>query len=124
MKKRKLKKKNILVLLCLILIISIVLIFLFLKKDKYINKIEGTWTTDNVTVYQFNDDNTGTLILPLKNYKFVYKIDEKSLFIDFENEKSEDSEYTYTFEDDKLILEGKNGKFTFSKYEENKKSKK
>lgn len=116
-RRRKIKKKPIIILISIILIIIIVicLIYTLPKAKKETNNIIGTWTTDNVTKYKFNKDNTGKLITSLNSYDFVYELKDDSLFIDFKNEKSTDSKYTYHFETDKLILEGENGKFTFSK---------
>ena len=107
-------KKKIIVMIVLILIVvcAIIALLLGLRKTPKTSLI-GTWTTDGVTIYKFNKDNTGNLIVSLKEYQFTYEIDKNTLKIDFKNEKSEDSEYTYTFEDNKLILEGDNGKFTF-----------
>ena len=118
MKKIKKKKKNIklVFLLLIIFIISLIVFSIIFKKDnKYSDKIFGKWTTDEVTVYKFNDDNTGELILPLSKYKFNYEIKKDSLFIDFEDSKSEDINYTYTIKDNKLYLKGKNGEFKFKK---------
>ena len=50
-------------------------------------------------------------------FPFTYKINADTLEIDFENEKSTDSKYTYKFDDNKLILNGDNGTFTFIKKE-------
>lgn len=114
-KKKKLKKKPITILI--ILIIALVLIFTIIIP--YLNspkrKLIGSWTTDGVTIYKFNKNNTGSLRVSLSEYDFTYKIDKKELFIDFENEKSTDSKYTYSFEDGKLILKGENGEFIFTR---------
>ena len=102
-----------LVLVVVALAALIMLIMGLKKSDK--DSIVGTWTTDGVTVYQFNKNNTGLLIVSLKEYEFTYKIKDDTLEIDFKNERSTDSKYTYTFEDNKLILKGDNGTFTFIK---------
>ena len=79
------------------------------------NSIIGEWTTDGVTIYEFNKDNTGKLKVSLGEYDFDYIIKEDKISIDFINEKSEDSEYTYTLNKDKLVLKGKNGTFNFKR---------
>ena len=112
MKKLKRIKKFLLVVLLIIIIIFIALLFLLPRKG---NDLIGTWTTDDVTVYQFNKGGTGALIVPLGTYDFTYKTEKDKLSIDFESEESIDYEYKYYFKDDKLILEGTNGKFTFKK---------
>ena len=113
--KKKFKKKLILTIIIVIVLIVIVIVKFTLNDSK---RIIGLWTTDGVTVYEFNKDNTGTLILPLSKYKFTYKIEKKKLYIDFENEKSEDSEYEYSFSKKKLILNGDNGTYIFSRKED------
>ena len=100
----------------IILIIAIILtISSFGKNKNNQNNFIGSWTNDGITVYKFNKDNTGELIVSLTEYEFTYKIEDKTLYIDFENEKSTDSQYSYSFEKDKLILKGDNGTFTFTK---------
>ena len=115
-------KKKIIVMLILIVIviISIIMLLLGLRKTPQ-SSIIGSWTTDGVTIYEFSKHNKGKLIASLKEYEFTYKIDNDTLAIDFKNEKSKDTTYTYTFEDNKLILEGENGRFTFIKKDDKKK---
>ena len=116
-KRKKIKIKNIII-LCIILIIIIAIFicsFKFTKKKEGTNKLIGEWTTDNITIYKFNKNNTGVLIVPLSEYKFSYKIEKIILSIDFEDDKYEDTKYKYSFEDSKLILKGNNGKFVFKK---------
>lgn len=100
----------------LILIVSLAIVILLLNTKKTPKKsIVGTWTTDGVTTYKFNNDNTGRLIVSLAEYEFTYKITDNKLDIDFKNEKFTDPQYTYYFEDHKLVLNGDNGTFTFIK---------
>lgn len=124
MRRKKKLKKYPLIIICIIIILIIACILLLNPinsvEKKASTNIIGTWTTDNVTKYKFNKDNTGKLITSLNSYEFTYEIKDDSLSIDFKNEKSEDSKYTYKFENDKLILEGNNGKFTFTKLEDKK----
>lgn len=123
------KKKSILPkLIILILIIAIaVCCIIFIpkiidnsKQNKLENKIIDSWTTDGYTVYEFYKDNKGALVLPIGNYNFSYKIEGNKISIDFENEESIDSDYEFSFEDEKLILKGINntsGTYTFTKNE-------
>ena len=109
--KKKIIIMSILVVLGLILLVVLIL---GIKKPSK-NDLVGTWTTDGVTIYKFNKDKTGELIVSLGSYEFTYKVTEGTLAIDFKEERLTDSEYTYTFEDNKLILKGDNGTFTFIK---------
>ena len=119
MKKNKKKRKiGIIIPICILLFgISIMMLIIssFIDRSNLSDKFVGKWTTDGVTIYEFKKDNTGTLILPLSNYKFSYKVEKDKLFIDFENEKSIDSKYTYSFDNGKLVLKGSNGKFVFKR---------
>ena len=47
-------KNSLKVILVIIIILLIVLLFLLPRKNN--NKLIGTWTTDNVTIYKFNKD--------------------------------------------------------------------
>ena len=116
------KKIIIMIVLIIIVICAIIALLLGLNKTKK-PSIIGTWTTDGVTIYKFNKDNTGALIVSLGEYEFTYTIDDDTLEIDFKNERSEDAKYKYTFEDNKLILEGDNGKYTFIKKNDEKEKK-
>jgi len=119
MKKIKLKKKYIIILVSVIAILFLTCVIFVIPKHKEESKnIIGTWTTDGVTIYQFNENGIGKLIVPLSDYDFTYKIENDSLSIDFKNEKSIDSKYIYYFEEDNLILGGSNGKFIFKKLKE------
>ena len=124
MKKVKRKtKKSVKILLLIVLVIIVIAIcckFSFRGKESVKDTLIGKWTTDGNTVYQFDEDNTGALIVPLSNYEFSYKINGDKLSIDFKNEKSEDSTYTYSLKDGKLILKGKNGTFKFKRFKEEK----
>ena len=77
------------------------------------SKIVGIWTTDNVTTYEFYKNNTGKLIVSLSEHEFKYSLKKNILYIDFENEKLEDSKYKYKFTNKKLILSNEKGEFKF-----------
>lgn len=108
------KKKIVISLIIILIVVSLVVLLISMNNSPK-KKIIGAWTTDGVTTYIFNKDNTGALKVSLSEYSFTYKIDKNNLYIDFEKEKIEDSEYEYSFDDNKLILKGANGTFTFIK---------
>ena len=120
--KRKTKKsvKIFLILVLFVIVVAICCKLTFKEKEVVKDSLIGKWTTDGNTIYQFDKDNIGSLIVPLSNYEFSYKIDGDKLFIDFKNEKSEDSTYTYSLEDNKLTLKGKIGTFIFKRVKEKK----
>lgn len=112
------KKKKIIISILMILLGVAILVYLINSKKNNTNEIDyiiGEWTTDGVTIYKFNEDTTGSLKVSLGEYDFDYKIEDNKLYIDFKNEKSEDSEYTYSISKDKLTLKGKNGEFEFKR---------
>ena len=109
----------------IILIIIAVGISIFVKSPKQ-NKenqtaderLISTWTTDGITIYEFDNKGSGKMILPSSEYKFTYVSNNNKLYIDFESDKATDSDYEYSFENDKLILKGINstsGTYTFTK---------
>jgi len=112
-KKRKLKR----IVWIYIFIVFIILSNLILYKSLFSSKAKliGTWTTDNVTTYEFYKNNTGKLVVSLSEYKFKYSLKKNILYIDFENDKSEDSKYEYKFINKKLVLSNEKGIFTFVK---------
>lgn len=123
------KKKNKLKIIIVLAIIFIVIIEFFVLRNKkkndfyttdkkVVKTLVGKWTTDGNTVYEFNDDGKGALVVPVMTVPFSYRIDDNIIYIDFENEDSEDTNYNYTLEDDKLVLNSANGSFEFSRVEE------
>ena len=107
-------KKKLLIIIG-ILIFLIILLILYSFKFKSNRKFLGTWTTDGITVYQFNRDYTGSLIVPIGKYPFKYKIYGDKIYIDFENETSIDSEYTYEISKERMVLKNNSMSFIFTK---------
>ena len=85
----------------LILIVLIVLLFKSCSTDK---RIIGTWDYDTVTVYRFDKNGKGALLLPNQSYTFTYSVEEDRLFVDFENERLTDHTYIFTVNGSKLTL--------------------
>ena len=94
----------------------IVLIFVLLCKGCTGGDVlKGTWDLDGTTVYQFDGKGQGAMILPSNTYSFKYTIneEEKTVSIDFDDEKATDYTYSYTVDKDSLILYGNVGKESF-----------
>lgn len=83
----------------------------------------GTWDLDGTTVYQFDGNGEGAMILPGKSYAFRYSINEETgtVSIDFEDERATDYTYDYQVSKDALVLSGSVGKESFT-YEFTKKA--
>lgn len=88
------------------------------EEKKVVATLVGKWTTDGNTVYEFNEDGSGAMIVPVANLPFTYKFENNQLFIDFENEDSDDTYYTYEVTETKLTLKSINGTFEFNRVEE------
>lgn len=69
------------------------------------DKVKGIWNVDDVTAYHFDGKGHGALVLPDKEYKFVYKLTKNEISIDFESESAKDISFNYSLQKDKLILE-------------------
>ena len=77
--------------------------------------IKGTWSYDEVTIYTFDDEGHGSLVLPLGNYEFSYVLEDDVLQLDFVDESIIDRRYNYSIAEDELILTDGDGviyKFT------------
>lgn len=75
-----------------------------LKVDDYCELHILTSKIFTVTVYRFDKNGKGELILPNSNFAFTYEIKDDTLTIDFESENAADSTYTFSVTDDKLTL--------------------
>lgn len=87
-----------------LLVVTLVAVVL-IQKDK----LKGTWNYDGTTVYQFDGEGNGMLILPSKDYKFYYEIKKNELLIDFVEENARDFAYKFDVDEDTLILVDKKG---------------
>lgn len=79
--------------------------------------IQGTWSVDTVTVYEFGEDGKGALVLPTGRYEFVYTVDKKTeaLSINFKKENVTDVSYIYKLDGDTLVLSVDNNEYTLTK---------
>ena len=94
----------------------IVLIVIFLCKGCTGGDVlKGTWDLDGTTVYQFDGKGEGAMILPSNTYTFKYTIneEEKTVSIDFDDEKATNYTYSFTVDKDSLTLYGSVGKESF-----------
>ena len=77
--------------------------------------LKGTWDLDGTTVYQFDGKGEGAMILPSNTYTFKYTIneEEKTVSIDFDDEKATDYTYSFAVDKDSLTLYRSVGKESF-----------
>ena len=104
--------------------ISTYIVLFKLERRKSSAKFDDFFTSGflnvfkGITIYEFDNKGSGKMILPSSEYKFTYVSNNNKLYIDFESDKATDSDYEYSFENDKLILKGINstsGTYTFTK---------
>lgn len=97
-------------------VLLLLIIILIFKGCAGGDVLKGTWDMDGTTVYQFEGNGEGAMILPSNTYTFKYTIneEEKTVSIDFEDEKANDYTYNYEVTKDKLILSGSEGKESFA----------
>lgn len=114
MKKKKRLKKEVVIGLIIVSSITLLISLKMINKNSK-NTFIGSWISEGGIIYEFKRNNSGIMKTSLSEYKFTYKISDKMLSIDFENEKSEDSEYEYNFKNKRLILSNEKGIFTFTK---------
>ncbi len=112
-KRRRLKKEFIIVLIIASVIALSISLIMIINSSK--DKLIGTWISEGGTIYEFKKDNEGVMKTSLSEYKFTYKRDDKTISIDFEDEKNIDTDYEYSFKGSKLIMKSDRGLFTFTK---------
>ena len=100
-RKRRRQAGAVIIIVLVLLVLGIVLICRGCSSDR---SIVGTWDYDTVTVYRFDKNGKGALILPNASYDFSYTTKDGKISIDFESEQASDSTYTYTVKADKLTL--------------------
>lgn len=105
-KKSRRKRQKYLLYLSAALIVLIIGIVLIVKgcSGGGTDPLCGKWDLDGITVYQFDGKGNGALKLPDNTYSFTYKTKDNSLSIDFESESAQDITYTFTVENEKLLL--------------------
>ena len=107
------KKRNItrfvtvLSVITIILIVGIFLVIRGLRKSS--TQLKGTWSYDEVTIYQFDGEGHGSLVLPLGTYGFSYTVENDLLKLDFIDESILDQSYNYSLTQDILIMTGQDG---------------
>lgn len=68
--------------------------------------IKGRWDLDGTTVYRFDGDGKGALVLMYAEYEFNYTIEGDQLYIDFIDEGALDASYTFMVERRMLFMTG------------------
>ena len=66
--------------------------------------ITGFWTLDGTTNYRFEEDGIGALVLPEYEFPFSYTVEKDELTLEFEDTSIDTAVFTFTLEDDTLVL--------------------
>ena len=106
-KTRRRKTRGLLpVVLALVFLVAAVMVFRGLFAG---DKLKGTWTLDESTVYEFDGKGGGTLRLPLGSYAFSYTVEDNVVSLDFENAAVTDASYSFLREGTSLTLDTNTG---------------
>lgn len=114
MKNKKRLKKELAIGLIIVSVIILLISSIMLIKI-FNNPFIGTWISEGGTIYKFKINNSGIMKTSLSEYKFTYKVSDKIISIDFEDEKNIDTNYEYSFKKNKCIMKSDRGSFTFTK---------
>jgi len=68
-------------------------------------ELAGIWAADDVTLYQFDEDGTGALILPEHEHAFRWTVDEDELTLKFNSGRIGKAVFRFELEGDSLLLE-------------------
>ncbi len=69
----------------------------------------GTWSVDDEAGMRFEEGGAGALVLPKTSYAFTYTVEDDQLILDFESSKVVDCRYTASVAGDVLTLIGGEG---------------
>lgn len=67
--------------------------------------VQGSWTLDGVTTYEFSDDSTGALKTDTDDLMFSYTVEGNVLSLDFENDSVNDASYACNIDGDTLYFD-------------------
>lgn len=105
-RRRRRRKRNPQTVILMALLVA-ALIFVAIGLIRYNRTtLEGRWDLDGTTVYEFNDDGTGALVLLNAEYEFSYEIKDDVLTIDFLDDYALDARYTFTIEKNIMFWTG------------------
>lgn len=93
--------------LCTLLLLVVVLVVVLLPKEA--SPLKGTWAYGEMASIQFSGRNSGMIILSDVECPFTYTLKENALQLSFGNTYITNAAYTFTVEDDTLILSGGDG---------------
>ena len=72
-------------------------------------ELAGTWSADDITLLEFEENGNGRLILPEEEYVFTYTLKDDRLKLNFVSSKASDGTYIVSITHDNLELSGGQG---------------
>ena len=94
------------VLFILNIVVLIVIGIFYVANNKKKDNLEGNWSVDGITFFEFDGKGNGKLKVPTDEYKFSYTISHNEVYLDYESDKATDSDYEYSFDGNKLVFKG------------------
>ena len=79
--------------------------------------LEGKWSLDDVTIYEFDGLGRGIMLTGVDNYTFLYSAEDGKLCIDYDIDGGTDKEYDYTIDGDTLTPTSGSKTYVFTKEE-------
>ena len=103
-KGRKVKSEVIWIFVLVVCLVLVLTCILYFRSDQ----LKGTWSLDGTTVFEFNGKGKGTMRLPNAEYEFKYKVNDanKTVSIDYLDEKAVDYSYSFRVDEFNLTLYG------------------
>lgn len=108
------RRRNFIFAFAAFFVLLIVLIVLLCRgcsdENEQLKELQGCWYYNEYTEYEFDGKGNGRMFYEKnKAFEYTYIIKENIVYLDFELEYVTDCQYTYTVEEDRLILIGGKG---------------
>ena len=109
----KVSKVKVIALIIVVVFLIFIICALFNNNN---NPLVGKWENEKKdTIYQFEKDNTGKLIVRNGEYNFDYEIKDDKVSVYFKSDASTDTVFDYEVKDNKLVLKNSNANVTFTR---------
>ena len=104
--RRHRRKLNPNFILTVLVLLSVLIGIVFGIRSCGTNTLKGRWDLDGTTIYRFDRNGTGALVLMYTEYEFEYTIEGDHLYIDFIDEEALDASYTFKVDGRMLFMTG------------------
>lgn len=90
-----------------VIVVTVLLFVIFANSTN--NELLGVWQYDQYTQYEFSEKGHGCLCVDDVHYEYQYSVSGKTIKLDFTENIVRDCEYTFSIENDVLMLVGGEG---------------